>query len=455
MVPEQSVVDARRIVIAGAAGRDFHNFNTAFRDDPTHRVVAFTATQIPGISGRRYPASLAGDEYPDGIAIVAEDELEDVCRKERVDEVVFAYSDVTHPEVMHLASRALAVGCDFRLMGTASTMLASPLMTIAVSAVRTGCGKSQTARYLAQHLLEKGRKPAVLRHPMPYGDLERQRCQRFASRADIDAANCTNEECEEYELYVDAGCVIYAGIDYAEILRSAEQESDVVLWDGGNNDFPFVVPDLHIVLVDALRPDQITTHHPGEAVVRMADIVVVSKADAATPGDLQQAIDGVRAVNPAARILRANSPVVLDDPEALRGRKVIVVDDGPTLTHGGMRYGAGYVAAVSARAEILDPRESAPATIRAVFDEFPHIGRVVPAVGYDADQREALRRTLEESAADVIVSGTPFDLAEQLGISKTVVRARYEFEEAEDPGLAAFVDECLAGPRRRNLRYKP
>ncbi len=433
--------ERRRVVIAGAAGRDFHDFNVVYRDDPGTRVVAFTAAQIPGIAGRRYPASLAGPLYPDGIPIEDEDALEALCRRERVDLVVFAYSDVPHAHVMHVASRALATGADFALLGPAATMLRSSLPVIAVSAVRTGCGKSQIARWLARRLADRGIRAASLRHPMPYGDLAAQRVQRFATRADLDAARCTVEEREEYEPYLEAGCVVFAGIDYAAILAEAEKEAQVILWDGGNNDFPFVAPDLHLVVVDALRPDQVATHHPGETVARMADVAVINKVHTASHADVQRAADAVRAVNPHCEIVRAASPVTIDAPDAVRGRRVVVVDDGPTLTHGGMAYGAGYAAAVAGgAAEIVDPRGCAAPEIRAVYERYPHLGRVLPAVGYSEAQLEALRKTLDEVDADVVVSGTPIDLAARVPLAKPVVRARYAFAEADEPGLGARVD---------------
>jgi predicted GTPase len=434
-----------RIVIMGAAGRDFHDFNVVHRGDPGVEVVAFTAAQIPGIAGRRYPPELAGPLYPDGIPVVEEDGLEELCRRERVQRVVFAYSDLSHAEVMHAASRALAVGADFVFLGPERTMLRSRLPVIAVSAVRTGCGKSQTARRLA----ERGERPAALRHPMPYGDLSRQRVQRFATRADLDAAACTNEEREEYEPHLDSGGIVYAGVDYAAILELAEREATLVVWDGGNNDFPFVRPDLHVVVADALRPDQVATHHPGETVARMADVVVLNKVDAARSEDVQRLEAAVRSVNPRATLVRAASPVALEDPEAVRGRRVLVVDDGPTLTHGGMPYGAGYVAAVRAgAAEIVDPRESAVDPIRALFSRHPHIGPVLPAVGYDAAQLEALRATIARSRAEVVVSGTPLDLAARIATGKPVVRARYGYAEASEPGLGAIVDAFLSRCRR-------
>jgi len=434
----------RRTVILGAAGRDFHDFNVVFRDDPAVEVVAFTAAQIPGIGGRRYPPELAGPLYPDGIPIVAEAELEGLCARERVAEVVFAYSDVPHAHVMHLASRALAAGADFALLGPARTMLAAPRPVIAISAVRTGCGKSQAARWLSHRLRARGLAPVVIRHPMPYGDLARQAVQRFASRADLEAAACTVEEREEYEPHLAAGNVVYAGVDYARIVAAAAREAEVLLWDGGNNDFPFLRPDLHVVLVDALRPLDAATHHPGEAVLRMADLVVVAKADAAAESQVRAAIDAVRAVRPQVPVVRAGSPVQLDDPPAVRGRRVLVVDDGPTLTHGGMAHGAGYVAASrGGAAAIVDPRPWAVPEIAAVYAAYPHLGPVLPALGYSPAQLDALRRTLDAADADLIVSGTPADLAALVPLRKPVVRARYELAELDEPGLGACVDAFL------------
>jgi predicted GTPase len=433
-----------RTIVMGAAGRDFHNFNLVYRDDAGTEVVAFTAAQIPGIAGRRYPPALAGPLYPHGIPIAAEAQLDALCRSERVERVVFAYSDVPHARVMHLASRALAAGADFVLLGPQRTMLASALPVIAVSAVRTGCGKSQTARYLSRHLRERGLRVAVIRHPMPYGDLESQRAQRFASREDLDAARCTIEEREEYEPHLAAGNLVFAGVDYAEILARAEQEADVVLWDGGNNDFPFVRPGLHVVLLDPLRPGHETTHHPGEAVLRMADVAVIAKVDAAADADIARVAEAVRAVRPDVPIVRAASPVSLDDPDAVRGRRVLVVEDGPTITHGGMAYGAGYVAAARApAAEIVDPRAAAAPAIAAVYAEYPHIGPVLPAVGYAAEQLEALRATIAAADADVVVASTPIDLGALIRVDKPIVRARYEFAETGDPTLASVVDAFL------------
>jgi predicted GTPase len=428
-------------VILGAAGRDFHDFNMLYRDDPTTRVVAFTAAQIPDIAGRCYPAELAGPNYPNGIPILEESQLETICRNERVERVVFAYSDVPHEHVMHLASRALAMGADFLLPGPAHTMLVSSRPVIAVTAVRTGCGKSPIARWLAGRLRQRGLRVAVLRHPMPYGDLARQRVQRFATLADLDAAACTVEEREEYEPHIAAGNLVFAGVDYAAILRMAETEADIIVWDGGNNDFSFIRPDLTITIADALRPDQITTHHPGEAAARMADVLVVNKADAAPESNVREAIERLRAINPRAPIVRAASPVRLDDPAAVAGRRVLVIEDGPTITHGGMSHGAGYVAAQAAgAAEILDPRDAATPALKAVFDRYRHIGRVLPAMGYGPSQLAELAASIANSRAEVVVSATPADLARLIPIDKPVVRARYVFAEMDTPGLSEIVD---------------
>jgi len=433
----------RRIVIVGAAGRDFHNFNVALRDDPASEVVAFTAAQIPGIADRRYPPLLAGARYPQGIPIVAEDGLDALLIEARIDEVIFAYSDVPHAQVMHIASRTLAAGADFALLGPNRTMLRAAIPVIAVSAVRTGCGKSQTARYLSRRLRERGLRVSVVRHPMPYGDLERQAAQRFATRDDLAAADCTIEEREEYEPHIALGNVVYAGVDSQRVLEAATRDADLILWDGGNNDFPFLRPDLHIVLADALRPGQEATHHPGEAVLRMADVAVIAKSDAAPHADVVRVEAALRRINPRAQRLRGASPVTLEDAAAVRGRRVIVVEDGPTTTHGGMAHGAGYAAALAAGAEIVDPRVSAAPAIAALYTRFPHLGRVLPAMGYSAAERAALAATIEASDAELVVSGTPHDLAQLLGLSKRVVRARYEFAEVETPGLWGEIEAFL------------
>ena len=435
----------RRVVILGAAGRDFHNFNMVWRDDPGTIVVAFTGAQIPGITGRRYPAELAGAQYPDGIPIVDEADLDRLCQENRIDEVVFAYSDVTHEHVMHLGSRALAAGADFTLIGPRRAMLSSSRPAIAVSAVRTGCGKSQIARWLSSRLRALGRRVAVLRHPMPYGDLRRQGVQRFGSLADLDTNQCTVEEREEYEPHIAAGNLVFAGVDYAAILAAAEKAADIIVWDGGNNDFPFIRPDLHIVVADALRPGQIATHHPGEAVARMADLLVVNKVDVASAADIDRVTAGLRAVNASAPIVRARSPVRLDDPAAVTGRRVLVVEDGPTITHGGMSHGAGFVAATAASAAaIVDPRLSATPEIQAVFRAWPHIGMVLPATGYDAAQLKGLAATIQASSAEVVVSATPIDLARLIQCDRPIVRARYEYAPDEGEGLAPYIDAFLA-----------
>jgi predicted GTPase len=438
------VTEPRRVVLLGAAGRDFHNFNVVYRDDPSTRVVAFTAAQIPGIGGRRYPPVLAGPRYPDGIPIEDENELETICRRERPAEVVFAYSDVTHRHVMTMASRVLALGADFTLLGPERTMLRASRPVVAVSAVRTGCGKSPIARWLAARLRAAGLRVAVVRHPMPYSDLAHQRVQRFAAAADLDAAGCTIEEREEYEPHLAAGHVVFAGVDYAAIVADAAAECDVLVWDGGNNDFPFVRPDLHVVVADALRPEDAAGYHPGEAVLRMADVVVVANADAAPADCIRRVEEAARRINPRAPVVHAFSPVTLDDPAAVHGRRALVVEDGPTLTHGGMTYGAGAVAASRAGvAKIVDPRPYAAPALRAVYQAYPHIGAVVPAMGYSHEQIEDLRRTLDAAPADVVISATPVDLAALMTLNKPVVRARYEFAEAPGAGLSVHVERFL------------
>ena len=435
----------RRVVILGAAGRDFHVFNTVFRDDPGHEVIAFTAAQIPNIAGRAYPPALAGRLYPAGIPIREEADLPRLLREDAVDEVVFAYSDVTHQHVMHLASVAIAGGADFALLGPKRTMLAARKPVIAVCAVRTGCGKSQVTRWIAARLRARGLRDGVMRHPMPYGDLARQAVQRFATRADLDAAGCTIEEREEYEPHIAAGQVVYAGVDYAAILALAEAESDILLWDGGNNDFPFLRPNLLITLVDPLRPGHENAYHPGEAVLRMADVVLVAKANAAPEPAILTVEATARALTPRARVLRGASRVTLDDPDAVRGRRVLVVEDGPTLTHGGMATGAGHAAALAGgAAQIVDPRRSAAPAIAAVFAAYPHLGRVLPAMGYDAAQIAALAETIARSDAEVVVAGTPADIGGLAGVGKPVVRARYAYEDVAGEGLGATLDAFLA-----------
>lgn len=434
----------KRILIMGAAGRDFHNFNVVYRDDASIEVVAFTAAQISGIAGRTYPASLAGPLYPQGIPIVDESELDDLCRRECIEQVVFAYSDLSHVDVMHHASRVLATGADFILLGPRRTMLQANIPVIAVSAVRTGCGKSQATRWLSRLLREKGLRVAVVRHPMPYGDLAHEAVQRFASLTDLDAADCTLEEREEYEPHLAIGNVVYAGVDYGRVLQLAEQDADIILWDGGNNDFPFYRPDLHIVLVDPLRVGHELRFHPGETVLRMADVIVVAKTDAAPPDDVQRTEENARRANPSATLIRAASPIILENNADIGGKQVLVVEDGPTTTHGGMAFGAGYVAASRARAFVVDPRPFAASSIAAVYKRYPHIGPVLPAMGYSDEQLADLGKTINNAAADCVVSATPVDLAALLDLNKPVIRARYEFAETGSPGLREAVDRFLA-----------
>ena len=448
----------QKIVIMGAAGRDFHNFNQLYRHNEGVEVVAFTAAQISGIANRSYPPSLAGSLYPEGIPIVDEAELESLCQKEKIDTVVFAYSDVSYQEVMHIASRALASGADFSLLGPEHTMLRAKVPVIAVSAVRTGCGKSQTTRWLSKLLRQWGIKVAVIRHPMPYGDLERQAVQRFATLDDLDTAHCTIEEREEYEPHLVHGGaeglagpfgianVVYAGVDYQRIVSQAQEEADIILWDGGNNDFPFIRPDLHIVIVDPLRPGDETTHHPGEVVLRMADVVIVGKVDVAANADVQKVIDNVRLVNRKATIIKAYSPIKLESTISIRNLRVLVVEDGPTTTHGGMPYGAGYIAATSAQAgEIVDPRPFATPEIAAVYQKYPHIGKVLPAMGYFPSQLAALQETINRAEADVVVAATPCNLETLIQVNKPIIHATYEFAEAETPGLQSRIEEFLMG----------
>ena len=434
-----------RVVIMGAGGRDFHVFNTVYRDDPDRRVVAFTAAQIPGIDDRVYPASLAGEAYPDGIPIRPEAELEALVDQHRVDEVVLAYSDLSHAQVMHLASRVLATGADLRLAGPRSTMLRSTRPVIAVCAVRTGCGKSQTTRHIGRLLLDRGLRVALIRHPRPYGDLERMRVQRFASLADIDAADPTIEEREEYEAPVRAGMVMYAGVDYEEILRAAEAEADVLVWDGGNNDFPFVVPNVLVTVADPLRPGHEVGYHPGETNLRMADVVVVNKVDSATPAAVQEVVANAERVNPGVTVVMAASPVVLEDGPSLEGAKILVVEDGPTITHGEMPFGAGTVAARAAgAAELVDPRPHAVGSLRDTYAAYPDIGPVLPAMGYGADQLADLEATIQATPCDVVVSGTPIDLGRILDPGHPLRRATYELREVDSPTLEGVLAPRLA-----------
>ena len=435
----------RRVILMGAGGRDFHDFATVFRDDPDTEVVAFTAAQIPGIDDRTFPASLAGPRYPDGIPIRPEDELEALVAAHGVDDVVLSYSDLSHLDVMHQASRVLATGAGFRLLGPHQTMLGATKPVIAVCAVRTGCGKSQTSRRIGRLLLDAGRTVALIRHPMPYGDLEAMRVQRFATLDDIDAADPTVEEREEYEAPVAEGIIVYAGVDYEAILRQAEQEADVILWDGGNNDFPFVAPDLMITVVDPLRPGHEVAYHPGETVLRLADVVVVNKVDSADPDDVATVLDNVSRLRPGIPVIRAESPVTLDDGPSLDGARVLVVEDGPTITHGGMPFGAGTVAARAAGAEIVDPRPDAVGAIADTYRRYPDIGAVLPAMGYGHQQLADLEDTINAVDCDAVVAGTPIDLGRLIDVRHPVRRARYELHEVGTPTLAEVVATFLAG----------
>jgi len=421
----------------GAAGRDFHNFNTFYRDNEKYEVVAFTATQIPNIDGRKYPAELAGKLYPDGIKIYPESELPELIKQFKVDEVVFAYSDVPYDYVMHKSALVNSLGADFRLMGTKETQVKSTKPVVAICAVRTGCGKSQTTRRVAAILQEMGLKVAAIRHPMPYGDLVKQRVQRFATYADLDLHECTIEEREEYEPHLDNGVIVFAGVDYEAILREAEKEVDVVLWDGGNNDFSFYKPDLQITVADPLRPGHEIAYYPGEVNVRMADVVVINKVDTANPEDVIKVRENVHSINPNAIIVEGASPIYVDDPEAIRGKRVLVVEDGPTLTHGGMKIGAGWVAARRfGAAEIVDPRPFAVGEILATYKKYPATGNILPAMGYGDQQIRDLEKTIEAADVDLVIIGTPIDLTRVMKINRPSQRVRYELEEIGKPDLA-------------------
>jgi predicted GTPase len=440
-------MDRTRILIMGAAGRDFHDFNVVYREDPSVEVVAFTATQIPGIADRRYPSALAGPLYPAGIPILAESELERIVREARVDLVVFAYSDVAHETVMHAASRALAAGADFSLLGPRRTMIGSTRPVVATGATRTGAGKSQTTRYLARLIEDAGLTAVVIRHPMPYGDLVAQRCERFATYADLDRYETTIEEREEYEPHLDAGRIVYAGVDYEDILRSAEAETDVVVWDGGNNDFPFYRPDLFVVVADPLRAGHERHFHPGETNIRMADVVVVNKVDSATPEQVETIVAGIREMNPGAAIVKARSALTLEGGD-IAGKSVVVVEDGPTLTHGGMTFGAGIVAAQRFGAsEIVDPRPHATGELKATLEKYPDLDRLLPAMGYGDAQMRELEAALNAAPADVVLSATPIDLTRILHIDKPVVRVRYELDEIEGPSLRELLGPIVERAR--------
>ena len=431
----------KRVVIAGAAGRDFHNFNVAFRGRDDYKVVAFTATQIPDIEGRVYPAELAGEGYPEGIPIVAEEELADLVRREEIDEVVFAYSDVTHEHVMHVGSIVLAAGADYVLLGPRSTELHSSKPVVAICAVRTGSGKSQTTRHVARILREAGKRVAVLRHPMPYGDLTKQAVQRFERYEDLEAADATIEEREEYEPHLAEGNIVFAGIDYGAILERAEQEADVIVWDGGNNDTPFIDPDVHIVVVDPHRAGHELRYHPGEQNLRMADVCVVNKTDTAPPQGVEAVIDSIRRVNPGAKIVRAASPFeVEEDTHRIEGKRVLAIEDGPTLTHGEMSYGAAVLAAKQGGAAgLVDPRPFAVGSIKETFAKYPHVTELLPAMGYGRKQMEELRETIAKSDAELVLIGTPIDLRRVIDLDKPALRVTYRLQELGEPTLAEIL----------------
>ncbi len=446
-----------RVLIMGAAGRDFHNFNTFYRDNPDYQVVAFTATQIPEIDDRRYPPELAGHLYPEGIPIEPESRLAELIAEHRVDEVVFAYSDVTHEYVMHMGARVNALGPDFRLMGGTRTMLESTKPVVAICAVRTGSGKSQTTRRVAEILTEQGLKVAAIRHPMPYGNLAQQAVQRFATIEDLATQKCTIEEMEEYEPHIVRGTIVYAGVDYEAILRQAEKEADVILWDGGNNDTPFYRPDLMITVADPHRAGHETTYYPGETNLRLADVIVINKVDTADRMKVDYIRDNIRKLNPGATVIEAASPITVEDPSLITGKRALVVEDGPTLTHGGMKYGAGVVAAEKFGASALvDPRPYTTGKISRTFERYPEIGTLLPAMGYGAEQTKDLETTIDKTDCDVVVIGTPIDLRRVIDIKHPSVRVTYDLQEIGRPNLHDVLEPVLreakaAPPRRKTL----
>ncbi|OGO20120.1 MAG: GTPase [Chloroflexi bacterium RBG_16_48_8] len=435
-------MNPQRVIIMGAAGRDFHNFNVYFRSNPDYEVVAFTATQIPNIEDRKYPSELAGAGYPEGIPIYPEAKLGQLIRDLRVDQVIFSYSDISHDYVMHKASEVLAAGTDFRLLGLKNTTLASTKPVVSICATRTGSGKSQTSRYVAGILKELGYRVAAIRHPMPYGDLVKQAIQRFASYDDLTKANCTIEEREEYEPHLDRGFIVYAGVDYERILRQAEKEVDIILWDGGNNDLPFYQSDFHIVIVDPHRPGHEIRYHPGETNLRTADVIVINKVDTASLENINEVRSNVQKYNPEAIVIEAASPIFVDDPNAIRGKRVLVIEDGPTLTHGEMAYGAGWVAAKRFGAsQIVDPRPFAVGSIAKIFEKYPNTGPVLPAMGYGQEQIDELEATINQAEVDMVLIGTPIDLTRILKINKPSQRIRYELQVIGQPTLAELIEK--------------
>ena len=438
-------MDRKRVVIMGAAGRDFHNFNCLFRGDDAYEVVAFTATQIPNIANRCYPPELAGSYYPEGIPIRSEDELEQIISEHDVDQVWFSYSDVPHTYVMDKASRVIGWGAHFGVCSVRKTMLSSSRPVIAVTAVRTGVGKSQTSRYVSRILRALDRRVVAVRHPMPYGDLSAQACQRFASYEDLDRHHCTIEEREEYEPHIDNGIVVYAGIDYERILREAEREAEVILWDGGNNDTPFFRPDLHITLVDPHRPGHELAYYPGQTNFLIADLLIVNKVGTADPENVRAVLESCQEHNPRAQVVQCRSAIRVDRPELIRGKRALVVEDGPTLTHGGMSYGAGWLAAREAGAsEIVDPVPYAVGSIKAAYESYPNARRIVPAMGYGSQQIQDLEATINAAEAEVVVEGTPIDLRRVLQSNKPIANVTYELEELEAGGIEAALMRALS-----------
>jgi len=447
---EEYSMDKSKVIIMGAAGRDFHNFNVYFRNNDAYEVVAFTATQIPGIEARSYPAELAGPKYPKGVPIYPEEMLSKLIKEHDVDQVVFAYSDVSHEYVMHRASLVLANGADFRLLGPKSTMLEAKIPVVAVCAVRTGSGKSQTARQVAKILRSRELRVAVIRHPMPYGDLRKQVLQRFASYEDLDKYNTTIEEREEYEPHIDNGILVYAGVDYEKILIEAEKEADVIVWDGGNNDWPFYNADLNIVVADPHRAGHELAYHPGETNLRMADVVVVNKVDTADPQKVKEVKENIKTVNPTATVLEAASPITADRPELVMGKKVLVIEDGPTITHGSMPYGAGTVFAKNfGAAEIIDPRPYAIGSIKEAYRKYPHMGALLPALGYSGKQIAELKKTIDQTPCEVVVIGTPIDLRRLITIKQSTVRVKYELKVLGPVSLDNILDDFIRSWKRQ------
>jgi predicted GTPase len=439
---QRGVIEMKKVIIMGAAGRDFHNFNVFFRDNSDYQVEAFTATQIPDIEGRKYPSALAGKLYPEGIPIFSEQKLYDLIGEQEISEVYFSYSDISHAEVMHKASAVQSAGASFILLGPKETMLPSQRPLISICAVRTGCGKSQTSRKIARLLKEKGRKVVVIRHPMPYGDLVKQRVQRFADYDDMIKHECTIEEMEEYEPHIQEGIVVYAGVDYGAILEQAEKEADIILWDGGNNDIPFYKSGMEIVIVDPHRPGHELNYYPGETNFRRADVLIINKIGTAKPENVDLVADNIKKINPRAKIIRANSPIFVEEGDEIKGKRVLVVEDGPTLTHGEMPYGAGVIAAEKYEAaEIVNPKPYAVGSIQETFKKFHHLDKVLPAMGYGKTQTDELAKTIDSVDCDLVIGATPIDLGRLITTNKKILRVRYELEEIGSPDLGDILKD--------------